>query len=275
MKKRIHRLAIFALVVEEGSFAAAARRLGRAPSAVSAHIAALEEAIGARLLHRTTRRLALTEVGERYLAHAQTILDGLRAADRLTADLGDAVRGPLRVSAPTALVEVLVVPAMQRLLATHPDVEVTLSATDARVDLRGGEVDVAVRVGHLTGLDDRARRLGALHDVRVRRADGVDRAIVLPWQSTRSGAAGRARASTVMAARAMVRSGLGWAELPETVVRADLAAGRLEAIGEARAVPVYATHAFGHQPPATVRAFIAAAVEAAAPLRRSRADASV
>lgn len=258
-------MAIFALVVEEGSFAGAARVLERSPSVVSTHLRALEQSFEARLLHRTTRRLALTDAGERYLPHCQAVLGALRRANTLTEVMRSTIEGRLRVTAPSALLGVLIVPVLQVMLENHPGVDIELVDSDAREDLEAGEVDVAIRVGRLTELEHRVRRLGQLRDVRVRQVNSPDRAIVLPWQKEHGqvASAGSLQVSSVVAARALVAQGLGWATLPEPAVREYLAEGRMEVASEGDPVPVYAVHALGTTPPRQVLAFIDVAVATA------------
>lgn len=267
MNKRLHHMAVFAVVSEAGSFAAAARVLGRSPSVVSTQIRELERSFDARLLHRTTRSLALTEAGARYLPHCQTVLAALREAEALHEQLRTRVEGRLRLTAPSALIDLLVAPTLQTLLDAHPGIEVELRDSDAREALDGGEVDVAIRVGALTRLGHRARRLGELRDLRVRTPGSPDRAIVLPWQDPNPLAeAGVLRVHTVAAARSLVARGLGWSVLPEPAVRELLDAGCVEREGQGRPAPIYAVHAFESRPPPQVRAFIDAALASAAHL---------
>ena len=93
-------LAVFAETVDAGSMSAAARRLGMSPSAVSQTIRALEQQGGVTLLHRSTRKLALTEAGERYYPHCKRLLEAARAAAESLQQARDAPTGELRVAAP-------------------------------------------------------------------------------------------------------------------------------------------------------------------------------
>lgn len=243
MNQELHSLAVFAVVIERGSFAAAARVLDRAPSAVSTHISRLEEWFGAKLLHRTTRNLALTDVGEHLLPEAQAILAAYHRADALRRTLEEAVAGPLRITAPTALLADWVMPAVAAVVAEHPKVEVSVQASDRRDDLKGGEVDVALRVGRLSQLGLMARRIGTLREGRVGGEGAPDRWIRLPWQATQT-AGSTMSVDSVIAARAAVDAGLGWALLPT-------ADGDVE-------TPIYAVHGFGSQLPAQAAALIEA-----------------
>ncbi|MBP8237986.1 MAG: LysR family transcriptional regulator [Pseudomonas sp.] len=140
----LNDLFYFAKVVEAGGFAAAGRILGIPKSRLSRRIAELENRLGARLLQRTTRKLALTEVGERYLRHCQAMLLEAEQAEETVASLTSEPRGRLRVSAPggIALLTELVV----SFLAAYPKVQLELIQTSRRIDLLNEGVDVALRV---------------------------------------------------------------------------------------------------------------------------------
>jgi len=140
----LNDLFYFAKVVEAGGFAAAGRVLGIPKSRLSRRIAELEKRLGARLLQRTTRKLALTEVGERYLRHCQAMLLEAEQAEETVASLTSEPRGRLRVSTPggIALLPELVV----SFLAAYPKVQLEVLQTNRRVDLLDEGVDVALRV---------------------------------------------------------------------------------------------------------------------------------
>ena len=141
-------LAVFAEVVDAGSMSAAARRLGMSPSAVSQTIRALEAHGGVALLHRSTRKLALTEAGERYYPHCQRMLEAARAAAQSLQQSRDAPTGELRVSAPVGFA-VHVAPALAPLLAAAPQLRLRLLVDDAMIDLIDARIDVAIRIGRL------------------------------------------------------------------------------------------------------------------------------
>ncbi|HSX88424.1 MAG TPA: LysR substrate-binding domain-containing protein [Pseudomonas sp.] len=140
----LNDLFYFAKVVEAGGFAAAGRLLGIPKSRLSRRIAELENRLGARLLQRTTRKLALTDIGERYLRHCQAMLLEAEQAEETVASLTSEPRGRLRVSAPggIALLPELVV----SFLAAYPKVQLELIQTNRRVDLLNEGIDVALRV---------------------------------------------------------------------------------------------------------------------------------
>lgn len=155
---RSGELEVFARVVAEGGFSAAARSLDLTPSAVSKLIARLESRLGARLLVRTTRALTLTEEGEAYHHAALGILRDLNDADQAVA--GGAVRGRLRVSATIPFGSMFVAPAMPEFLNRNPHLVIDLSLTDGIVDLIAEKTDVAIRMGTLPDSGLIARKLG-------------------------------------------------------------------------------------------------------------------
>ena len=151
-------LAVFAEVVDAGSMSGAARRLGMSPSAVSQTIRALEQHGGVTLLHRSTRKLALTEAGERYYPHCKRMLEAARAAADSLQQARDAPAGELRVSAPVGFA-IHIAPALAPLLAEAPQLRLRLLVDDAMIDLIDARIDVAIRVGRLADSNWVARRL--------------------------------------------------------------------------------------------------------------------
>ena len=151
-------LAVFAEVVDAGSMSGAARRLGLSPSAVSQTIRALEQHGGVTLLHRSTRKLALTEAGERYYPHCQRMLEAARAAAQSLQQARDAPTGELRLSAPVGFA-IHVAPALAPLLAEAPQLRLRLLVDDAMIDLIDARIDLAIRVGRLADSQWIARRL--------------------------------------------------------------------------------------------------------------------
>ncbi len=151
-------LAVFAETVAAGSMSAAARRLGMSPSAVSQIIRALESQSGVTLLHRSTRKLALTEAGERYYPHCKRLLEAARAAADSLQQARNAPTGELRVSAPVGFAN-HIAPALSPLLTEAPQLRLRLLFDDAMIDLIDARIDVAIRVGRLADSSWVARRL--------------------------------------------------------------------------------------------------------------------
>ncbi|MDF3932347.1 LysR substrate-binding domain-containing protein [Pseudomonas citronellolis] len=142
----LNDLFYFAKVVEAGGFAAAGRELGLPKSRLSRRVAELEARLNVRLLQRTTRKLALTDIGERYFRHCQAMLVEAEMADEVAAQLSAEPRGRVRLSCPVALAETSLNDMLPGFLASYPQVNLDLLLTNRRVDLVNEGVDVALRV---------------------------------------------------------------------------------------------------------------------------------
>ncbi|GGF45562.1 LysR family transcriptional regulator [Aliidongia dinghuensis] len=157
---RFGSVAAFVAVARRLNFAAAARALGVNGATVSRRIRRLEEQVGARLLTRTTRRVALTEAGIAYLERCESVLAALEEADLTVAMLNDArPRGLLRVSLPVAFGRLHVAPLLPAFLERYPDLKLDVGLSDAMVDLVHHQIDVAVRIADLADSGLIARRL--------------------------------------------------------------------------------------------------------------------
>lgn len=165
----LNQMRIFVEVVEAGSFTAAAESLGLSKSSVSRKVAELESRLGVQLLRRTTRKIALTDVGEIYYARCRTLVAEAEAADRLVTELHGRPCGLLRVTLPPtfAFLGGIVAEYLQR----YPDVRVEMVCTERRVDLVDERFDVAVRAGPLPDSTLIARKLGAVHRLLVASPD--------------------------------------------------------------------------------------------------------
>lgn len=161
----LNAFAIFARVVQSGSFTAAGRELDMPKSTVSRKVAALEERLGARLLQRTTRRLSLTEVGERFFRHVERVMAEVEEAELAVTAMQDAPRGLLRVTAPLSFG--FLGPVVASFMERHPLVQVELVCTDRVVDLVQEGYDVGVRAGRLADSTLVARTLGSLKSFLV------------------------------------------------------------------------------------------------------------
>ncbi len=151
---------VFVAIVEHGSFLAAARALGIPRSTASHRLAALEAALGVRLLARTTRTVAMTEAGRDYHALVRAALRRVDDAYRRMAGLVAAPRGRVRVALVPGFAETWLGPIAERLLTRYPEVQVVASLEDRRVDLVAEGFDVAVRAGNLPDSGLTARRIG-------------------------------------------------------------------------------------------------------------------
>ena len=162
MKAKIdlNRIATFVQVIETGSFTTAARQLGLPISSVSRAVAHLEQDVGVRLLHRTTRRLALTDAGKQYFQRMQTVISEAEAATQAVSGSARAATGLVRITAPDS--ELLELPALlARIAAQHPGLEIDLTVTPRRLDLIEEGIDLAIRGGTLEDSSLVARRIGA------------------------------------------------------------------------------------------------------------------
>lgn len=142
----LNDLRFFAAVVEHGGFSAAGRALSLPKSRLSKRVARLEERLGVRLLQRTTRRFAVTDVGERFYAHARAALEEARAAQEAVEALRAEPRGTVRLSCPVALAQTIVAQVLPDFLAACPKVQVRLVASNRRVDVIAEGMDLAIRV---------------------------------------------------------------------------------------------------------------------------------
>ncbi len=142
----LNDLYFFAKVAEHGGFMAAARQIGVPKSRLSRRVAELEAQLGVQLLQRTTRRLALTEVGQAYFGHCQAMLAEAEAAQEAIARATDVPRGLVRVSCPDLLAQSLLAPLLPEFMAQYPEVRILLEVTGRRVDLINDGIDVALRV---------------------------------------------------------------------------------------------------------------------------------
>ncbi|QNB09785.1 LysR family transcriptional regulator [Herbaspirillum frisingense] len=156
----------FVRAVETGSFSAAGRDLGLGQPNVSRHVAALEDYLQTRLLHRSTRKLALTPEGERYYAEVRRILD---AVDESESSLRDnlAPSGLLRVACPTALAHKFLLPEIPGFLKRYPALALDLQINDRYVNLVDEGAELAIRIGHLEDSALKARRIGMFERVCV------------------------------------------------------------------------------------------------------------
>jgi DNA-binding transcriptional LysR family regulator len=164
---RIDAMQAFVAVADLQGFAPAARKLGLSPSGVTRLIAALEDRLGARLLQRTTRQVALTDVGARYLERVRRILSDVEEAEGSIQDERTRPSGRLVVSAPIGFGRLHVSPVMSAYLARYPEVSGELRLSDRMINLVEDGVDLAVRIGHLADSSLVARQVGEMRRIIV------------------------------------------------------------------------------------------------------------
>ena len=152
---------LFAQVVQEESLSGAGRRLRLSPAMVSKRLSRLEERLGTRLIHRTTRRLATTPAGQQFYEDVVRILAASRAAEELVTGRQGAPSGKLRVSAPTSFGRMHVAPHLKAFLDRYPAVRMELELDDTFSDLIGDRIDLAIRIGAATDAGLTTHRLAA------------------------------------------------------------------------------------------------------------------
>lgn len=290
MRTTLYRMVVFATVCREGSFTRAAKSLGTTKSAVSQHIRDLEEALHTKILHRNARRVSVTEPGQRYLTYCQSILNTYEQSQRAMQEEVDGVHDTLVLTAPHALIDTWVNPALKTYLSENPHARVELYTDDKRLHLVEDRIDLALRVGRLPDSSEQAQRLGhtdeilCVHPVYLAQQNGVPKSlneleawdhIASSWQidpityqaklprakSLQSGKfTPRIKTLSLTTTLSMLRAGLGVALVPEISVREDLAEHRLVRLlsnhnfGQS---PIHALHAFGRMAPIKIRRFIA------------------
>lgn len=139
----------FVRIVERGSLSGAARDLGKTLPALSRSLRALEERLGARLLTRTTRALALTQFGQQYFEHCRRILRDIEEAEGMAGEAGRVAQGLVSITAPLLFGRLHVVPLVAPFLAAHPRVQLDLYLTDSIVAMVDDGIDLSIRIGNL------------------------------------------------------------------------------------------------------------------------------
>lgn len=288
---RLDTMRIFVAVAEEEGFAPAARRLALSPPAVTRAVSALEERTGARLLHRTTRAVRLTEAGSRFLIDCKRILAEVDEAEAAAAGAHAEPRGQLGVTAPVLFGRMFVAPLLLDFLALHPEVTARVLLVDHIVDLMDEGLEVAVRIGHLPDSSLAAIRVGAVRRVvcaspdylaargsPATPADLADLDVITTAPSGPSAEWTFLSASGTVAAAPLARMNVNLAEVAIAAAVAgrgltrvfsyqiapDLRAGRLRIVledFEPPPVPIHVVHAEGRRASARVRAFVDFAVE--------------
>jgi DNA-binding transcriptional LysR family regulator len=268
MLEHLRALAVFARVAELGSFRAAARALGLSPSVVSHHVAELERRLAIPLVHRSTRRLALTPDGQLLLVAAREMVDAATRGLDAVSGRSATPTGALRITVPAFLAETALARDLAAFASAYPKITLTVSFTDSPRDLLRDGLDLALRIGKREDSSHKTRSLGEMRRVLVGAPGYVaDRAprtprdlavcdhILLssrpPELSLTSATARpvtialapRVSVDSAAAMRELAIAGVGLATVPEVLVRAELARGRLVEVLPAwqpAALPVYA-----------------------------------
>jgi DNA-binding transcriptional LysR family regulator len=172
---RLQAMRVFVAALDQGSLAAAGRRLQRSPAAVTRAIAALEAHVGVKLLHRTTRAITLTEAGERYAASCRRVLTDLDEADMQAAGERTAPRGLLTVTAPLIAGARILRPILDAFLDEQSAVQARLLLLDRVVHLVDEGIDAALRIAHLPDSSQIAVKVGAVRWVVCAAPDYLSR----------------------------------------------------------------------------------------------------
>jgi DNA-binding transcriptional LysR family regulator len=270
MEPDLNQMSIFVAVVETGSFTAASKALGMPKSTVSKRVSDLEERLGARLLHRTTRKVKLAATAAAYYSECRRIIGEARAAERalMSLDESGAMRGLVRVTAPW-LLEETIAPVMERFLADNRGVALDLRITNRGVDMIEEGIDLAIRAGSLPDSSLMSRRLGAsehficaanaylarhgaprvpadlsMHSCILFSGGGERQTWTLERKRAKVAATvtGRYSASSGALMRRGALAGVGIASLPQFVVEDDIAAGRLVRLLDGWTVRLGAVH---------------------------------
>lgn len=283
----LDQMRMFVSVTDMGSFTAAGERLGLSKNLVSKGVAELESRLGARLLHRTTRSLSLTDAGHRYLVRCKSLLAELEALeDSVDAD-ETRLRGTLRITAPTTFGELFLVSAAAAFAGLHPDITIDLRLNDRFVDIVAEGFDLGIRIGNLSDASLVARKLGSTEIWVVGSPDFVAKngAPKTPedlhrfncvrdtnfrtgkaWHFTVGGVAqdvtvtGCIIVNSARAGRDIAHGGLALAYCPDYVVREDVRNGdllRIMADVPTIEYPIHAIYSNSRYLPKRVRAFVA------------------
>lgn len=280
---KLDGIATFVAVAESGSISEAARRLHLAKSVVSERLAEVERTLGATLLHRTTRKLSLTEDGAAFLDKAARILREVEEAAAEMAQRRGQLVGPLRIAAPVTFGRMHLGPALYPFLAAHPGIELTLELDDRRVDAASEGYDGIVRHGVLADSRliawtlARSRRLlvaspgylarngvpASAADLQRHRGVFYTNRGVADWQFQQAGellgvrAAHALRVNNGDLMRDAAEAGLGIALLPTFIAGAAIRSGALQVIDVGLPTVeefIYVAHPEGRRPSVKLRA---------------------
>jgi len=250
----LKRMGVFYHVVDAGGFTAAAKRIGMAKSAVSRHVAILEQEMGVRLLNRSTRQMSLTEAGELYFTACEKVVNEAAEATRNVSGLSEQLTGALRISCPTALGNDYVVPLVKAFADLHPGIKIELIVDDQIVNMVEEGFDISIRVGWLedSGLiarkiTDSPRLLCASPEYLKKHAKVVRpeqlaehqwivfSLLPTPYRQTikKQGSQqvirvnGRFKTNNILTLRSLLREGVGMSVLAEFLVAEDIKQGCL------------------------------------------------
>jgi len=241
--------------IEAGSFTLAARKLGITPSGVSKHISRLEDALGARLLERTTRSVRATHAGRELYRRVRPLFEAFEEAEAAVREQQDEIAGSVRISAAPAFGRACLVPALAALAHEHPKLDFEVQLTGRRLDFVEDEIDLAVREGALVDSTLTALKLGQTDVLlcaaprylelygRPRKVSDLERHTMLslptnaPALRRAHGTAlrglklhSRFRVDDLFSLRDLAERGAGIAALPDYLARSSLESGALSVV---------------------------------------------
>lgn len=282
----LKEIPIFVTVVQKGSFSGAAKALGVSKSAISMRITALEKRLGVRLLHRTTRKLSLTEAGERYHFHAARALAAAQDAEDEVSQLHGEPRGRLRISTPMSFGRLHLARLIPPFLQRFPLIKLEMVMDDRISDLVAGSFDIAIRGGQLKDSNLIARKLASFqslvcaspaylkaHGTPTKPADLTEHNCLLfsyssesnLWHLSQGGETqiievqGNYQVNNSETLSKAVVQGLGIAHLPSFVAAAPIREGRLTRLlpdYQMQEKAMYAIYLKRDYMPAKVKAFL-------------------
>lgn len=284
--RHISTLPIFVSVIEQGSFSRAAEKLGLTKSAVSKRITELESQLGVKLLHRTTRKLSLTEAGERYFEYALIAVRAAQEAEDAATELQSVPKGILRVSALMSFGRLHLAPMIPVFLKQYPRIELHMTMNDRATDIVAEGFDVAIRVGDYGKIVSTAKKIAPLHSVLCASPAYIAdyglptlpaalthhncilyayHTVVNEWEFSKEGKietvriSGNYQVNNSEALRESLVQGLGIGRLPTFIAGEDIKAGRLIPVLNDYVMPsktLYAVFPEKQYLPEKVRVFI-------------------
>ncbi|MGH8385197.1 MAG: LysR family transcriptional regulator [Pseudomonas sp.] len=283
---KLNAMAIFVRVVERGSFSAVARELQTTQPTVSKVLQALEGELGGKLIARSTRKLSLTDEGQRYYDQCRHILAAVDAAEHSFQSGRETIAGPLKIGSSVSFGRLQIAPRLPEFLKRHPGIQIDLQLSDQNQDLVSEGLDVTFRIGALNDSGLIARHIGTTHRVTVAAPDylaqhgqpqtpeelGKHNCLLFNLLSSQnlwiyqSGTRrhevrikGNAQSNNSEAIRELVLGGMGIALSPVWLFSEDLKAGRVTAILQdyiAQSLPIHAVSPANRRQSARVKAFV-------------------
>ncbi|ASJ95123.1 LysR family transcriptional regulator [Shewanella marisflavi] len=172
---QLYRMLVFASVVEQGSLTRAADSLNISRSMVSQHLKRLEDRCQYSLLHRTTRRIALTQEGEAFYHYCAELLKLAKQAEASIIPANDQLQGSVTLTVPESLGEQIIAPILKAYHQRYPQVHLSLLLQDSQLDLAEHQIDIAIQIGKSNGAETRATKLTQYHERLVASPDYISR----------------------------------------------------------------------------------------------------